>query len=360
MGERLEWETATPESQGMNPDRLDALWDDIGKRGTVAFLVIRNDRIVFERYAEGGGRTKGHYTASMAKALVGGSSLLLAMNDGLMDADDAAWKTVSQWEGHPEKSRITIRHLATHTSGIQDAIVSTEMERISKVPGSDLEEAPGWEGEFWKNRDNGQAFVIARDMAPVIFTPGTDFQYSNPGMAMMSYAITVSLQGTAHTDIRTLLRERIMAPIGVADSEWSCGYGASPRLEGMTVIGNWGGGNYSPNATARVGRLMMRKGDWEGEQLVGASWVEKVLAHSGMPGASGLGWWVNSDADGNRRWPELPEDAFSGAGNNQQTVLVVPSLDLIMVRNGQHMNPDLICGDCIYHHLSKPLMGAVE
>jgi len=295
----------------------------------------------------------------MAKALVGGNSLMLALNDGLMKPDDEACKYIPQWKAHPQKSKITIRHLATHTSGIKDAVVHTEMERISGVPGSDLEEAPGWEGDFWRNRDDEQAFLLARDAAPVISVPGTEYHYSNPGMAMMSYAITKSIQGTANTDIRSLLRERIMRPIGVPDAEWACGYGASPQVDGMTMIANWGGGEYSPNATARLGRLMMRKGNWEGNQLVEPSWVEKVFSHAGMPGTSGLSWWLNTDKDGNKPWPALPGDAFSGSGNHQQTLVVIPSLNLIMVRNGHHMNPDLTCGECIYHHLSKPLMSAI-
>jgi CubicO group peptidase (beta-lactamase class C family) len=360
MGNVFEWQTAAPESQGMNSNKLNALWDDIEARGMATFLVIRNDKIVMERYAEGWSRTKKHYTASMAKALVGGISLILALNDGLIDPDDEAWKYVPQWETHPQKSRITIRHLATHTSGIKDAMVYTEAERIAGVPGSDLEEAPGWEGEFWQNRGNERAFLLARDSAQVISEPGTEYHYSNPGMAMLNYAITKSLQGTAHTDIRSLLRERIMRPIGVSDDEWSCGYGASPQVEGMTMIANWGGGEYSPNATARMGRLMMRKGNWEGNQLVDAASVEKALAHAGMPGNSGLSWWLNVDKDGSKPWPTLPGDAFSGAGNHQQTIVVIPGLSLIMVRNGGHMNDDLLCGECIYHHLTKPLMATIN
>ena len=63
-----EWTTAAPESQGINPTGLEAAWDALKDRHTTALLVIRHDRIVFERYAPGYSRTKPHYTASMAKA----------------------------------------------------------------------------------------------------------------------------------------------------------------------------------------------------------------------------------------------------------------------------------------------------
>jgi hypothetical protein len=61
--------------------KLEAAWDNLLKRHTTAFLVIRNDKIVFERYAPGFSRTRPHYTALLAQALVGGVSLMLAMND---------------------------------------------------------------------------------------------------------------------------------------------------------------------------------------------------------------------------------------------------------------------------------------
>ena len=85
-----EWTTASPESQGMNPSRLESAWAVLKDRQTNALLVIRHDRIVFERYAPGHGRTKPHYTASMAKALVGGLGLMVAMDDGRISPDDPA------------------------------------------------------------------------------------------------------------------------------------------------------------------------------------------------------------------------------------------------------------------------------
>ena len=52
-----EWTTASPESQGMDPAALESAWAALKDRQTTALLVIRHDRIVFERYAPGFGRT---------------------------------------------------------------------------------------------------------------------------------------------------------------------------------------------------------------------------------------------------------------------------------------------------------------
>src|SRR5262245_9700156 len=66
------WGTSTPEAEGMSSSKLNAVWTSLQPRQTSALVVIRNDKIVFERYAAGASRTTKHYTASTAKALVAG------------------------------------------------------------------------------------------------------------------------------------------------------------------------------------------------------------------------------------------------------------------------------------------------
>jgi len=353
----FEWKKPPPESHRMSSQKLDEAKDVLAKMGTKTFLVIRNDKIVYEWYSSDFGPDKKHYTASMAKALVGGVSLMLALNDGLLEADDPVCKYIPEWKGHPQKSKITIRHLATHSSGIEDA----EQDSISHF------KLPGWKGQFWKQ--DPDPFTVSRDKAPVIFEPGTDYAYSNPGMAMLSYAVTEALKNTKHTNVRTLLRQRIMRPIGVKDSDWSIGYGKTFKVNGLNLVANWGGGGYTARATARVGRLMLRKGNWQGRQLVDSKWVEEVVKYAGTPlpdrpvgnpaPASGLGWWTNFDGV----WPKVPRDAFAGAGAGNQVLLVVPSLELIIVRNGSNLY-DSSKGEGFWEgierYLFNPVMDAID
>ncbi|NQT00806.1 MAG: serine hydrolase, partial [Planctomycetes bacterium] len=335
---------------------LHAAKDTLAAKGTKTLLVIKNDKIVYEWYASGWRPVQRHYTASLAKALVGGVSLMFALNDGRLSIDEPACKYIPEWRGNPKKSKITIRHLATHSSGIEDA----EQDEIPHF------ELPGWKGGFWKK--DPDPFTLSRDKAPIIFPPGTKFAYSNPGMAMLSYVVTTSLQGTEHTDVRTLLRERIMRPIGVKDDEWSIGYGQTYKVNGLNLIANWGGGSYTARAVARVGRLMLRKGNWQGRQLIDSKCVEEVVKYAGTPlpdrpagepnPGSGLGWWTNFDGV----WAKVPRDAFGGAGAGNQVLLVVPSLDLIIVRNGSNLyNPSK--GEGFWGGLEKylfnPLMEAI-
>jgi len=352
---KSDFDTATADEYGVNGAKLDELRQDLAARGTKAFLVLRHDRIIYEWYGSGVEPTQLHGTASLAKALVGGMSLLVALNDGRIGVDDPAWKYIPHWKDDPLKSKITIRHLATHSSGLEDA------EQDGK-PHAELE---GWKGAFW--RRDPDPFSISIRQAPVLFEPGTRYAYSNPGMAALAYAVTASLKGGPHPDIQALLRERIMVPLGLADSEWSIGYRQGYEVNGLKLYANWGGGSFTPRAVARVAQLMLHRGRFGDRELVGRAWTELIVKNAGTPlpdrsggepaPASGLAWYTNSDGI----WPSVPRDAFAGAGARHQVLLVVPSLGLIVVRNGETLSSP---GEGFWagpvKRLFDPLMAAIQ
>lgn len=343
----FEWQAATPESRGLSSAKLDALRDQLAGRATKAFLLIQDDRIVYEWYSAGHSATQPHFTASMAKALVGGVSVAVAINDGLLSLDDPVAKFVPQWRADPAKAKITIRQLGSHTSGVEDA-------EADDIPHDKL---TGWKGDFWKRlpvpRD---PFTVSRDLAPLISAPGTEIRYSNPGIAMLTYATTAALEHAPHKDIRALLRERVMRPIGVPDSEWNIGYGQTITVDGLPLVGSWGGGGFTARATARVARLMLREGDWEGRQLLTAEAVRAITRDAGTPGNGAIGFWSNHDGT----VAALPRDAFWGAGAQHQLVLVIPSLKLIAVRNGGSLGVNESHGNARDRFFFIPLMNAIR
>jgi CubicO group peptidase (beta-lactamase class C family) len=318
----------SPERHGMNQAALDRWRERLATLHTRALLVVRDDKIVYEWYAAGEDANKKQGTASLAKAIVGGNSLMAAIDDGRIQPDDLASRYIPAWRTDAQKSKITIRQLATHTSGIADA----------EQDGGDHMTLPGWKGAFWRKEPD--PFSIAVSDAPVIFPPGTSYAYSNPGMAALAYAVTASLRGAPQTDIRTLLKARLFDPLGIPESHWSIGYGRGYEVDGLNLYANWGGGAFTPRATARIGQMMLHEGQWGGKRLVHRALAQRMVTYAGMPvqprtpanpgPASGLCWWLNFDGV----WPEIPRDAFGGAGAGQELLLVVPSLDLIVVRNG--------------------------
>jgi len=75
---------------------------------TRALLIVRHGKIVFEWYADGVTAATRQGSASLAKAMVGGTSLLLAMADGRISPEDKAAKYIPSWRSDPAKSAITI------------------------------------------------------------------------------------------------------------------------------------------------------------------------------------------------------------------------------------------------------------
>lgn len=329
----FEWRTGAPADLGFSPERLEAARAALVAKGTKALLVIRGDTIVCEWYAPGHGADRQHYSASLAKALVGGTSLMLTMQDGLVTPDDPAAKYVPAWQADPQRAQVTLRHLATHSSGVENA----EQDALPH------DRLPGWKGAFWRREPD--PFTIARDQAPIEFEPGSRYAYSNTGMAMLSYCVTAALRGRPQEDVRSYLRERLYRPIGVPDGEWSIGYGATYEVDGLPLVANWGGGGFTARAAARVGRLLLREGDWDGTRILDPQIVRACTGAAGTPGpnparapawpACGLCWYSNA----NGAWQRVPPDAFAGAGAGHQVLLVVPSLDLIVVRNGDALAP---------------------
>jgi CubicO group peptidase (beta-lactamase class C family) len=352
---RLGWTLETPTDRRMDRARLDALRADLEARGTTGFLVVRNHAPVYEWYGAGFGPETPHYTASLAKALVGGMALMLAIDQELIDPDVPAAIWIPEWAEDPMKAKITVRHLATHTSGMSDSVTG----------GYQHDEQPGWKGRFWRGRSDSalNPIEVALTEAPVLCEPGTGYAYSNPGMAVLGYLLTAALQDTAWPDIRTFLQQRLMRPLGIPDGAWQISYNRIYPTRGLPVRAIWGGGGYTARAIARVAQLLLQQGVWEGRPLLQPTTVKTALRYAGtaMPQrtggepvpASGLCWYTNSDGV----WPNLPRDTIAGAGAEHQVLLIVPSRNLIVVRQGAVLGDGTFWGE-VERGLFTPLVDA--
>ena len=345
----FDFQTAEPESFGIDTAILKEHADELFRRSTQAYMIVYKDKVVYERYLPDWNRYKPHGTASAAKGIMGGLSLMLAMHDGLIDLDDPAWKYIPQWKNDPLKSCITIRQLGAHTSGLDD---STEPGGVSQY------ELPGWKGDFWRQERN--PFLISRDETPVVFAPGTSTKYSNPGIGMLNYAVSVAIKDGEHKDIRTYLWERLIKKMGIPKEEWSVGYGKTFESDGLPCVATWGGGSVSARAFAAVGRLLVNKGEWNGEQLINPKVVEAVLRHSGTPSTCSCGFWLNADMTGNRPWPDMPWDTAMASGAQDQVMIFSSLRDLVIVRFGSaNIEQGRYAENVINKYIGAPLVNAL-
>jgi CubicO group peptidase (beta-lactamase class C family) len=362
----FEWQAATPESQGLSSAKLDALKDDLAARHTTAFLIVKNDRLIYEWYAPGTDAHTRLGSASTAKALVGGMATAVEITDGILHPEDRAARYIPEWRKDATYySKITIRELGSHTSGLDDAegvaFKSDLPSEMSATKGELPHEVlTGWKGAFWQNlpppRD---PFTISRDDVPVMFPPGSQYAYSNSGIAMLGYALTSALRlnHSPQRDLKALLRDRVMRPIGIADTEWDIGYRRPALVDGMEMYAPWGGAEDTGRALLRIGRLMLRQGDWDGQRILSAESVHAIsnCQDYGLPGHVSIGWWTNN----HNRIPGMPLDSYYAAGAGHRILLVIPSLNVIVVRNGTVLSSKEEYYGAGRKYLFDPLMKAL-
>ena len=201
------WQAADPEHEGLNGAVLDSLRLSLAE-GTESFLVVRGNHVVYEWYATGSGPNLRRGTAAMAKAITGTLVALTAATDRRIGLDDPAWKYIPRWHADSIRSKIRIGDLASHHSG---------MDNVDFGAGRDGK-LEGWKKRYYEHR--GERFELALDTAPILFPPGTRSSYSGVGYYALAYALAASLKGAPQQDVRTLLRERIMGPLGIPDQDW--------------------------------------------------------------------------------------------------------------------------------------------
>ena len=139
--------------------------------------------------------------------------------------------------------------------------------------------------------------------APLKFAPGTTWFYSNSAVDALGDVVTYAFD----RDLLDVLRERILRPIGVADSEvrWQVNPKRDTRVSGNPNREFAGSLFTDPNAMARVGLLLMSHGNWNGKQLISSDYVGPRHAPAGRPGQA-RGWSTTA-------WGRTSATACSGS-----------------------------------------------
>lgn len=88
-------------------------------------------------------------------------------------------------------------------------------------------------------------------------------------------------------------------------------------------------------ATARdwskIGQLYLQNGIWEGERIISEDWISFIQEPAAGSGQLyGGHFWINSGGN----FPDVPLDAYSMNGFHSQRIMIIPSLDLVVVRLG--------------------------
>ncbi|HEX6328879.1 MAG TPA: serine hydrolase [Jiangellaceae bacterium] len=283
--------------------------------GTQAFIVIRDDEILYESYFGGFERDSIATSFSTAKSYV--SALVgIAIEDGAIgSADDSITDYLPELLERDESfTDITIRHLLDMSSGIR--YVETGL--------------PNGDDALTYYFDDLRAVALER--AQIDEPPGRAWHYVNYNPLLLG----LILERTTGKPVADYLATSVWGRIGTEfDASWSLDH--NDGFEKMES-----GINARPIDFAKLGRLYLEGGAWNGEQVVPAAWVAASTSPTGgaptgyypstMEQPFGtvsheLYWWRIARTDGSH--------AFSALGNLGQFIFVAPDERLIVVRNGE-------------------------
>jgi CubicO group peptidase (beta-lactamase class C family) len=275
--------------------------------GTTAFLVVHDDKLLYERYFHGYDETSIQTSFSMAKsfasALVG-----IAIDEGhIKSVDEPITNYIPELLQRDERFKsITIRHLLTMTSGIK-------YEEGGDLPWSE-------EADDTKTYYATDLRKLALDNCRIEGEPGEYFEYNNYNPLLVG----LILERATGMPVARYLQEKLWKPMGMeADGSWSLD-STSSGFEKMES-----GVNARARDFARFGLLFAKEGSWEGEQLISRGWVEESTRPEATTDPSleyRYFWWVDTP-DG--------ENHFSARGNYGQYIYVAHEKDLVIVRLGK-------------------------
>jgi CubicO group peptidase (beta-lactamase class C family) len=162
--------------------------------------------------------------------------------------------------------------------------------------------------------------------AELLGEPGSHWDYSDPAFAHLSLIFFTA----AGMEMGDFMERRVFGPIGLQGYTWERFGGGAGRIGPHTIPNS----NMKTNARdfARFGYLSLAKGSWAGRQIVPGAWTELATRSSqDLNRDYGLTWWVNTAGS---LWPGLPTDAFAAMGYLGNKCYVIPSLDVVIVREG--------------------------
>lgn len=294
-----EWESVSPSSLGWCVDKIDSLYNYLEQQNSKAFLVLKNGKIVLEKYFGSFSKDSIWYWASAGKTLTA-FLVGIAQQEGYLSIEDSTSKILGVgWTSlPPEKERlIKIRHQLTMTSGLRDFV----SDPYCTLPACLIYQADA----------------------------GTRWAYHNAPYTLLEKVVVNATGQNYNIYFNNKIRSKI----------------------GMSGIWLQSGSNnvYYSNARsmARFGILIQNRAVWNNDTLLKNTQYFNAMVNTSqhLNKSYGYLWWLAGKESFmlpqtqfvfNGSWaPNAPEDMIAALGKDGQILNIVPSLGLVIVRMGQ-------------------------
>lgn len=300
------WETLSIQELGWNTNNEQTLYDFLEAKGTKAFIILKNGKIVIEKYFNETTVTDINPWYSAGKTLTA-FTVGIAQKENLLDIDESSatylgsgWADISK----EQEDAITIRNHLTMTTGLDYVITNQNCTDT-----------------------NCLTYLNA---------PGNFWYYHNATYTL----ITDVISKASNQEYNVYFDTKLKSKIGM-DGSWI-------KLGFSTIY-------YSTaRSMARFGLLNLNKGVWGSTEILNDIdyFSEMTTTSQSLNQSYGYLWWLNGKSSfrvpafdalfKNELIPEAPDDLIAGLGKNDQKLYIVPSQNLVIVRMGNNTGEVLL------------------
>lgn len=334
-----DWTVANPELVGVDPKSFERFlayvfpeqmdWTSRSGIRTEALVVIKDGLLIYEKYIRGFAPEKRHLAWSVTKVL-SNALVARAVAEGRLHLNDSVSKYINLPQTLGSRD-LKIRDLLEWSSGLN----WSENYEYNPLGSSVLKMLYGLGSQSIADFTLGRGF--AKD-------PGAEFNYSSGDTNLLMRILQKSMSAK---DYENYPWKEVFEPLGIRSAVLE--RDASGAFVGSSYL------HITPRDLAKLGLLYLNDGVWASKRLLPEGWVAQSVrvvpsyrqsdADIRMKALSpGRQFWVNRpDLSRNIKspLPDVPPDMFAGLGHWGQLLVVIPSLNLVVVRMGDDRTRDL-------------------
>jgi CubicO group peptidase (beta-lactamase class C family) len=292
----------------LDPAAVSAAAEYSARHRGASFLAIQGGRTLLEQNAK-----TPHKIYSGTKAFWD-LTALAAAEDGLLNLDERVADTVTSWRSDLRKAQVTIRQLLDFDSGLEPQF-------------------------FLHETQSGDRDATAR-RARMVAEPGRAFIYGPAALQVFHQALREKLRGDSPT---RYLERRVLHRLGLRSQRYLADRAGNPLLATGWIL--------TARQWAKLGQLVLANG----APVVSRNSLQQCWRGTTANRAFSLGWWNNRAAPNGRefdfeqaliaKWQnqdwrdaclcrDAPSDLVACIGSEGQRLYVIPSLQLIVARQG--------------------------
>ncbi len=269
---------------------------------TLAFIIIRNDSMLFEEYYSGYDESSVIPSFSVSKAFLSALTGIAISEGKISSVDDSITKYIPElFENDPRFADITIEHLLNMRSGIR-------FNEGYANPFADM-------AKYYYGRNLKKYITKLKIERP----PDEAYNY----ISVNSLLLAIIIERATGTQLNEYLTEKIWQPLGMEfDATWSTDKKNNGQIKAFCCI------NGRARDFAKFGRLYLNNGNWDGQQVVPEDWVKNSLSITND----------SRDSQGypyQYQWRVMEDGSAFAKGVLGQYIFINPARNIIIVRMGK-------------------------